>query len=159
MSGYNYKTISYYVHVKELINTADQHLQHASRSTLSLRVFKCWDILLPWGRVIHLRHLAVAKERIDLGKFRDLKGRLMGLKSNGEGREWPPGRWRAEVGQISCHFIGHSEVSWSNFINHREQSKGHEQGGDMVSLLKWDLFSCLYGGCVMAAMETVVGAV
>lgn len=37
MSRDNYKTISYYVQVKELINTADQHLQHASRSTPSLR--------------------------------------------------------------------------------------------------------------------------
>ena len=41
MSRDNYKTVSYYVHDKELINTTDQHSQHASRSTLSLRVFKC----------------------------------------------------------------------------------------------------------------------
>ena len=48
--------------------------------------------MLPQGRVIHLWHLAVPKERIDLDKFRDWKGRLMGLKSSREGREWPQER-------------------------------------------------------------------
>lgn len=37
--------------------------------------------------------------------------------------------------------------------------KGHEQGSEMVSLLKQGLFSRLYGGHIMAAMETVVGVV